>query len=171
MHVSHVLCVDLPPFVKLVFARASELSDVTEEGDLTPRLTFPDDLGEAGAGGKSKEFMSNLSVAASLHASRGKFVPVFYQPSFQVVRQVFFLCWKFPRRHANSHSHGNDSHPHVMPGERFLKPWMRWLRMLVLIVTWSIFTVGFLLWHTLCLRQITNVTNSCHFCSRLSGFS
>ncbi|XP_034234646.1 P protein [Thrips palmi] len=94
-------------------SRPSELSDVTEEGDLTPRLTFPDDLGEAGTGGKGKEFLSNVSVAASLHASRGK----------------------------HGHSHGHESlHHHVMPGEKSMRPWIRWVRMLLLLITWTIFT-------------------------------
>lgn len=96
-------------------ARPSELSDVTEEGDLTPRMVFPDEA-VAGKG----DFLTNVSVAASLHASRGKHGP----------------------GHGPGHGHDSGGHGHHehLTDKAPMKPWARHLRMGVLILIWLIFT-------------------------------
>ncbi|KAE8749336.1 hypothetical protein FOCC_FOCC003850, partial [Frankliniella occidentalis] len=92
-------------------SRPSELSGVAEKGNLSEtKMTFPEGGGDGG--GKGKEFLSNVSVAASLHASRGK----------------------------HGHQNGHESSTHNMPGEKPMQPWASRLRMGVLIVTWLVFT-------------------------------
>ncbi|KAK3928138.1 P protein [Frankliniella fusca] len=90
-----------------------------EEGNLgEARMTFPEGGGDGG--GKGKEFLSNVSVAAALSASRGK-------PGHE-------SC-----AHSAVHSVVHSAAPSVS-GDRPLRPWARRLRMTVLIATWLIFT-------------------------------